>query len=278
MSTSSAAGAHSLVAAFRAGATAAAPAPAAWRLDRAAVADRLDELIDQPTRVRQGRLNLCGPAAVLSLWFGRDPVGTVEYAISLFTAGQASIGDLRVVPSPRLRQLPYGSVEQDRACPQADWMMMAALRDSANRLVRYRRARGPWEAAAAITMPSAMRRWLTATGAFASVRDETNLMLRKGMRHATALRPTPSRELLLLVAQEMFRRPAAWHRRARDRVISLVPNHWLVLRSPIETAANDAVRFVFWSWGGVHEVVLPRPVFDRCYYGCLRALPVPPTR
>ncbi len=175
MSTASADGAHALVAAFRAGGS--DGLPGAWRLDRAAVADRLDELITEPTRVRQGRLNLCGPAAVLALWFARDPVGAVGYAIDLYGSGRATIRDLQVIASPRLRQLPYGSVEQDRNCPQADWMMMAALRDATNRVLRYRRSSGPWEAAAAITLPSSMRRWLAATGAFETVRDETNLVL-----------------------------------------------------------------------------------------------------
>ena len=100
-----------------------------------------------------------------------------------------------------------------------------------------------------------MRRWLAATGAFETVRDETNLVLRKGLAHAASLRPAPERELLLLVAQEMFRRPAGWHRRARDRVVSLVPNHWVVLRSPVQVD-SDAVRFAFWSWGAVREAVL----------------------
>ena len=175
MSTASAAGAHALVAAFRAGDS--DGAPAAWQLDRTAIADRLDELIADPARVRQGRLNLCGAAAVLSLWFARDPVGAVRYAISLYGSGRAVIGSLDVIASPRLRLLPYGSVEQDRGCPQADWMMMSALRDSTNQVLSYRRPSGPWEAAAAITLPSAMRRWLGATGAFEAVHDETNLLL-----------------------------------------------------------------------------------------------------
>jgi hypothetical protein len=272
MSTASAAGAHELVAAFRAGGS--GSRAVAWQLDRSAVADRLDELIAKPTRLRQGRLNLCGPAAVLSLWFARDPVGAVGYAVTLYESGRAAIGDLRVVASQRLRLLPYGLVAQDRGCPQADWMMMAALRDSTNRVLRYRRSSGPLEAAAAITLPSAMRRWLAATGAFASVQDETNLVLRKGMAHAVSLRPAPEQELLLLVAQEMFRRPAAWRRRAWDRLVSLVPNHWVVLRSPVQVS-SDAVRFAFWSWGGLREAVLPRQAFDRCYYGCLRASAAP---
>jgi hypothetical protein len=274
MSTRSADGAHALVAAFRSDDS--AGRPIAWRLDRAVIADRLDELIEEPTRVRQGRLNLCGPAALVSLWFARDPVGAVEYAITLYRSGRATMGDLQVVASPHLRRLPYSLVEQDRSCPQADWMMMAALRDSTNRMLRYRRAGGPWEAAAAITMPSAMRRWLAATGAFEAVMDETNLVLRKGLAHAVSLHPASDRELLLLVAQEMFHRPAAWHRRTWDRVVSQLPNHWVVLRSPIRLD-SDEVRFAFWSWGVVREAELPRDVFDRCYYGCLRAIAVAPS-
>src|SRR5262245_61956436 len=121
MSTSSAGRAHALVAAFRTGVS--GEMPAAWRLDRSAVADRLDELIDEPTRVRQGRLNLCGPAAVVSLWLARDPYGAAQFAVSLYESGQAAIGDVHVVASHPLRQLPYGGIEKDRACPQADWMM-----------------------------------------------------------------------------------------------------------------------------------------------------------
>ncbi len=79
----------------------------------------------------------------------------------------------------------------------------------------------------------------------------------------------------MLVAQEMFRQPAAWRRRARDRVVSLVPNHWVVLRSPVQVE-SEAVRFAFWSWGGVREAILPRELFDRCYYGCLHALATAP--
>ncbi len=268
MSTGSAAAATALVAAFRSGDGSAAPG--AWDLDRDAIADRLEELVVDPTRIRQGRLNLCGPAAVISIWFARDPAGAVRYATGLFERGHAAIGDLTVMASAGLRRLPYRLVESARGCPQADWMMMAALRDSTNRVLRYQRPGGPREAAAAITLPSAMRTWLVATGVVSMVRDETNLLWRKGLAHAATLSPAPDRELLLLVAQEMFRRPPAWHHRVRDRVVSLVPNHWVVLRTPVEVG-EERVRFTFWSWGTVRQAELPRVLFDRCYYGCLAA-------
>jgi len=55
--------------------------------------------------------------------------------------------------------------------------------------------------------------------------DETNLVLRKGLAHAVSLQPAPDRELLLLVAQEMFRRPAArCQRRPKTDPLSTAEN------------------------------------------------------
>jgi hypothetical protein len=220
-----------------------------WGLDRVAVARRLTELVDEPGLIRQGRTNLCGPAAMMALWLRDDPEAAVGYAVHLFDRGEARIGALPVRASSRLRASP-----SDEA--PADWMMMAALRDSTNRILRYDRARGRREAAAAITLPGAVAGWLSAAGY--DVRDETNLVVRKGLAHAQA----PG-ERVALVAQEMFR-AATW----RNRVVSLVPNHWIVLRSPVE-ATESAVRFRFWSWGAEHVATIERAVFARCYYGCL---------
>jgi hypothetical protein len=69
----------------------------------------------------------------------------------------------------------------------------------------------------------------------------------------------------------MFFAPTAWRRRVRNRVVGLVPNHWVLLRSPV-TVVGDEVRFAFWSWGGVHMAGLPRSTFERGYHGALRGL------
>ena len=265
MSGGTARQAHATVAALRSGGGA-----SPWRLDRAAVADRLDELVAEPGRIRQGKLNLCGPASVLKVWFERDPVAAVTYGINLFVEGRAQIGELQVRPSRALLRREYGRGARPDGCPQADWMMMAALRDSSNRLLRYAGQGGLREGAAAITLPGALARWLAAIGQFSSVRDETNLVLRKGIRHAGGLVPAPERELFLLVASEMFRRPVSAVGRARDVVVSLVPNHWVILTSPMRVDPHR-VEFRFWSWGTENAVVMRPSTFDRCYYGCLIA-------
>jgi hypothetical protein len=241
-----------------------------WRLDRGAVVDRLHELVANPGLIRQGQLNLCGPAALMHVWLGRDPVAAVTYAAELFEHGHARVGELAVRPSAALIRTPFGRTERERSCAGADWMMMAALRDSTNRLLPYTRTSGLSEAAAAITTPRILRRWLRATGLYGDVRDETNLVLRQPMAHATGLTPTRERDVFLLVAQEMFRTPATRLRRLRDRTVSLLPNHWVLQRSALETDGRT-VALRFWSWGADYQGALERPVFARCYYGALVA-------
>ena len=256
--------AHALVADFE---SSKASSRARWLLERSAVAGRLHELIDTPDQVRQGRLNLCGPAAMFAVWFRRDPEAATSYAIRLFEEGRSAIGDLAVRPSWRLRRALFDGGLLGEPCPAADWMMMAALRDSTNRMLRYSHPGGPREAAAAITMPGAMRRWLTATGLFAAVRDETTLVRRLSLDHARSL-PADA-DVFVLLAQEMLRTPARWIGRARDHVVGLVPNHWILLRSPVELTEKGEATFRFWSWGGLYAATVPRHRFVRGYHGCL---------
>jgi hypothetical protein len=257
--------AHAMVATLRAGGGA-----SAWRLDRAAIADRLDELVADPGRIRQGTLNLCGPAAVFKVWLERDPVAAATYAVTLFEEGAARIGDLVVRPSPTLLRAPHGAGRRPVDCPEADWMMMAALRDSTNRIWRYSRQGGIREGMAAMTLPGALSKWLSATGEFTRIRDETSLVLRKGTDHATRLAPASDRTVFLLLASEMFRRPQKILRRVRDFVVSQVPNHWVILTTPV-VAGPRGVAFQFWSWGRDNAALLDPAVFDRCYYGALVA-------
>jgi hypothetical protein len=263
--------AHAIVAAF-----AATDGPAAWRLERSVVAGRLHQLVDDPDLIRQGNLNLCGPAAVFVVWLRVDPVAAMTFAVRLFRDGHAPLGVREVRACPSLLDRRYGTNRRASSCPQADWMLMAALRDSTNRTLRYSRPDGPTEAAAAITLPGAMRGWLTATGRFPLVVDQTSLVRRKPFAHALELAPAPDLQVLLLVAQEMFARPESRYRRARDRVRSLVPNHWIILRSSVEAHGADRVGFRFWSWGGEHRALLDRARFTRCYHGSVSATLGPP--
>jgi hypothetical protein len=269
--------AHAIVTAFAAGS-----GPGAWRLERSIVARRLHDLIDEPDLLQQGDLNLCGPAAFFVVWLRHDPEAVATCAAELFRAGRSTIGPgtgvrptmrgARIEPSAALLAVRHDVAVAESGCPAADWLLMSALRDSTNRTLRYTHRPGLREAAAAITLPGALRRWLTATGLFGTVRDDTALVRRTPPAHARRLAPGHGRELPLLVAQEMFARPQSVLGRARDRVVGRLPNHWLLLRSPVSPVGTDRVTFRYWSWGAEQMAVLSRATFARSYHGCLDAV------
>jgi hypothetical protein len=229
------------------------PVHSAWRFSAAAVKDRLHELVDHPARLRQGTLNLCGPAAVCHVWLRRDPVAAVRFATTLFARGSATIGALTVRPSARLL-----GASPPPWVPEADFLLLAALRDSANRVLPYRP--GGWEPAAGMTLPGAVTRWLSALGIYASIRAEAHLLMRPGLPHAISLAPGPLTDVLLFVSQS----------RLAARPDRRVPDHWIVLRAPI-VATDATVWLRYWSWGRSHSIMLDRREFARGYFGAVIA-------
>src|SRR5437773_1207070 len=118
----------------------------AWQfLDRATVADRLLELIgpessdnegeaDQAGRlIQQGAMNLCGPAAFFQFVIKRDPAMFANFATTLFNTGEGDLGQLHVAPGDDIKSAKYADLlprMSGSVCPQADWMVMGALRNS----------------------------------------------------------------------------------------------------------------------------------------------------
>ncbi len=239
----------------------------AWSLERGEVAERLHELVDSPLRLQQGALNLCGPAALFALWLWRDPEAAVAYATALYEQGWASLGALTIRPSRGLRE------HRCRAAlpPPADWMMMTALRDSANRVLRYPRSGGWGEPMAAMTLPGTLAGWLTATGLYSAVRNDTTLVWRPGRRPTGALAPAPQTDVLALVAAQLFHPADSTPARAAQTVGGLVPNHWAILRAPLAPVEGDRVTVRFWSWGADQVAVLDPARWRRFSFGALLA-------
>jgi metacaspase-1 len=124
---STAEAAHDIVLAFRA-----SEAASPWTsLDRATVADRLDELIDYPRGMRQGGMNVCGPAAFFMMALARDPVGVAQCAAQLFDTGAGSIGGLTLQPREDLLNADFNAMAQKGdVSSQFEWMLLGALRNS----------------------------------------------------------------------------------------------------------------------------------------------------
>ena len=111
--------------------------PTSWRwLSRQEIADQLDERIDNPSKINQGNTNLCGMAAFVRHWAADDPVAYVQFAINLHEKGAARLGNgavqRNISPSPILR------ADHPPSAPQADWLVLASIRDNFNEWLPYR--------------------------------------------------------------------------------------------------------------------------------------------
>jgi hypothetical protein len=148
--------------------------PGAWSptLARADVANRLTQLVtvpdpalkdpepsSGPRSLKQGALNLCGPAAFFQMALGRDPVAVMQFATQLFDAGSATLGNLKVAPGQDLLQADFGAMLQkagtspSSAFQSADWMLFGALRNSTDVFWQGSWQGDPDQMVAALTRP-----------------------------------------------------------------------------------------------------------------------------
>jgi len=239
--------AKNLIDSFRSG-SAASP----WvSLDRGNVADRLVELVDDPRRIQQGSLNLCGPAAFLLSWNSRDPVGFVNYATVLFDTGRAAIGSMTVTPSTELITQDYAAMSQRMSLnsPEADWMTLGALRNSTDVFWQGTWTGDPDQNLSAMTRPEEITAWLQATGVYGQVRNEANWATAKGIPHATGLSLQPGTDIILLVNANLIN-AANGSPRDGNWLMSQFPNHYIVLLTEIvQNISTQEIQFVPWSWG-----------------------------
>ena len=257
----------------------------AWpNLNRAEVASRLLDLIssadsdavgqsDQAGRaIFQGALNLCGPAAFFQCVIKRDPVMFATFATGLFDIGQGDLGSLHVEPNGDIINTDYAGLVprmNGQVCPQADWMVMGALRNSTNAFWTGSFHGTPSEVMAAGTRPGELADWLEQTGIYASVSNEANWMQSKGIPHATNLPDYDGVDLISLINADLISNarnlPAdsSWP-------MTEFPNHWVVIiAQTMPEVTKDAVYFPIWTWGSAMTLDVPTKSFVQNYYGAL---------
>ncbi|MGL5735025.1 MAG: hypothetical protein ACRCYS_09185, partial [Beijerinckiaceae bacterium] len=126
-----------------------------------------------------------------------------------------------------------------------DWLTMASLRDSENVFFDYDESS---DALAGITMPGELAKWFRRAG-YQSVKEETNLVMNKSAKAidaANKLYAQGYRVCLFINAQMLSAG-------AQDK-FSFVPNHWVVLTSPI-TMSGGKIQMTVFSWGdGEHAI------------------------
>jgi hypothetical protein len=258
-------------------------ADGAWRsLDRATVAERLKELIDDPRLLNQATLNLCGPAALFMEWIGRDPEAFATFATTLFDTGEASLGSLDIRPDRDLVNADYATlVSKGSGEPpaQADWMILGALRNAHQVFWQPSWAGDPKQELAALTRPEELTDWLDATGVFTKVSNEANWATPAGIPHATSITLGEGTSAVLLIHMNLMAKATIDGKPAVENLgedntflLNQFPNHYVHLLSEITLSTDQkTVRLSIWSWGhSFLNMVVPRDAFVNNYYGAVR--------
>lgn len=207
----------------------------AWpKLDPAQVLARIDDLAADPAKFHQGGIGLCTAAAFFHHVLQIAPEEFRSFAKALYGAGLGFLGKLKVDPSYDLRNVDFAALSAKfpgALPPQADWMVMSALRDSANWFFDYEGA--PDESFAMSTSAKEMAGWYEDTGFYSSVAysDDTSLAAIKGIKK------TAGNHVALWIDVALLQSGSK-------------ATHMITLESAITIdEAADKAAFKYWTWG-----------------------------
>jgi outer membrane protein OmpA-like peptidoglycan-associated protein len=227
----------------------------------------LTQRLATPAFIDQEDASLCGPACFMYCLASRKNSAYAQYVVELYQTGKATLGRLTVEPSAACKAYAPGLNNGIDPHP-VDWVALAGLRDSENtRPTPF--DFNPYDETsdqyAGITLPRELKKWFKMSG-FTAVADYTNLVL---TQDAACINAAGNRYLhrhcvCLFIDINLLEQP--------NHPIPTVPNHWVVLTSPV-AVKQKRVSFRVYSWGGMHKVDLPVEVFEKKFYGYVSAVP-----
>ncbi len=260
----------------------------AWpSLDRAMVAERLRTLIapaggdDGGTGYRslsQAGLNLCGPASLLLMAMGRDPVAVARYATQLFDTGTGAIGGFSVTAGDTLREADFANLQSHGSTSsQAEWLMMSAIRNATEPFWQPKWTGNPEQELAGMTRPEEVADWMRQTGIWSRVKDNGKWASNPGIPDATSQNVAEGTDTALLVHANLIKesRIIGSDASAKEHSWSIdeyFPNHWVVLLTDITPQNSDgSLKYSIWTWGGRLRLHTPQQTFLDSYFGTVSA-------
>jgi hypothetical protein len=213
-------------------------APSAWPfLDKATILADLRSRIQDPFHVSQGGQPFCGPAAVLFELVRKQPLRYVQICWSLFTTGGFQ-GHLHFIgASDALRQASRGNLQMG----QADWMVLATLRDRESQLFPVEpNAPDLIRNLAGMTKSWELKGWVQELLGYKSVRYSHAYLMNDitAMNQAAAAIQAGGVAFALITAEGML----------SDKPPLLpFPSHWVTLLDQI-TVNTNPVAFDIYTW------------------------------
>jgi hypothetical protein len=256
---------------------------------RDAFATRLGKLAANPREFDQKNLMACGMAAFLHIWLKRDPLAAVNFAISLFEHGRASIGNMPINSDQQLLKQDYPALVSrfpGKIPDIAEWIMMSSLRNATASAMNLGTFLGtPEQKAEGIVFPAEFQTWLRATGIYFDVVNKANPAFQQEFSVAESLFPDNNRDIALLMNTQMLNFGPPSHpcnetsnELARILLAVAIPNHYVVLESEIKPDASGNISFSFWCWADSLSTrnCIPYKIdldtFKRNFYGAVIAV------
>lgn len=237
------------------------------------VAGLIDRL-NNPNNIFQAGTPLCGPSSFIRQVVIDNPDAYAQAAIDLYRRGQARIGSLDIKADNELRR----SAIRGGTNP-ADWIMIASIRDSDNWFLS---PAGWLPNTAGITRPATMESWFRNAGysqivniTYLAAKPITSVLAAEAKRASRLF--SKGYKVVLFIDSDMLDADS------QDDAVSMYPDHWVALTSPISDAGivnyQGPVSFTIYSWGRQMSVPVDsaRPLSKRHflhkYYGFIAAAP-----
>ena len=229
----------------------------AWpHLGPTQVTARIHDLVANPNLFNQGGLGLCTAAAFFHHVLQRKGSEFDTFATALYGSGVGYLGALKVAPGGDLRNVDYAALltRFPTLPPQADWMTMSALRDSANWFFDFEGA--PDESFSMSTSAKELSTWYRDTGYYTSVgySDTTGLAAVKNVKK------TDSNQVALWVEASLVAPGSK-------------STHMITLETPfVIDEAADTISFDYWTWAQpVKTMAVKLSTFTAAYLGAITA-------
>ena len=211
--------------------------------------------INDPEKIDQTSLNLCGPAAYCVLWAKHDPEGYAKAALELYKKGSYTYNGKTITANPEtFDQTPISGMSK------VDWMMLAAIRHSENAFYDYdpKNDRGK----AAFTTHWEMTAWISNIVGIGENRDSSPTI--ESVNSAI----NSGKTVVLLVDWGQISKDIAKKGKEGSKksgkpdslINSWTGNHYIIMTKAI-TINGDEITFEIWTWASRRSITLQKKYF-----------------
>jgi hypothetical protein len=238
--------------------------PSFKNLDQAVIGPQITVRTNTPEVISQGGSPLCGPAVVAYIMAKHFKEQYRSAVLDLFNYAEAFVGPNHFLVKPRVGA-PYLKKADDLdRMPQADFVLLASLRASANSVLSYDGANG----LGGVSWPSEIENWLERMLGVRAAMDKSKIMDAPMdelvMLEEMTLDLEAGYECLMHINAAMIAGDFPWPTR----------RHWVVLKQVLPpTLGPDNVKLSFFTWGytgSLAEKEMTKAHFASNFFGYIK--------